>query len=105
MSDAPAPPGPPDGEAPGSGAAIAYDKVAQAAALIVQDAADYQRNALALSTAAQGKALALMLKNPAEIEQLAIAYVMALTGSAVVCSTAALISEQAAKLLQSFPRE
>ena len=102
MSDAPAPPVPP---APDDGAAIAYDKVAQAAALIVQDAADYQRNALALCTAAQGKALALMLHNPSQIEQLGIAYVMAMMGSAAASTTAALISEQAAAMLRNFPRE
>jgi hypothetical protein len=43
-----------------AGAAIAYQKVAQAAALAVQDATDYQRNILSISTVAQGKALALM---------------------------------------------
>ena len=43
-----------------TGAAIAYQKVAQAAALAVQDATDYQRNILSISTVAQGKALALM---------------------------------------------
>jgi len=102
VSDAPAPPVPP---APDDGAAIAYDKVAQAAALIVQDAADYQRNALALCTAAQGKALALMLQNPSQIEQLGIAYVMAMMGSAAASTTAALISEQAAAMLRNFPRE
>lgn len=106
MSDAPAPPVPPapDDGAAASGAAIAYDKVAQAAALIVQDAADYQRNALALCTAAQGKALALMLQDPAKIEQLGIAYVMAMMGSAAASTTAALISEQAAAMLRNFPR-
>ena len=44
-----------------AGTAIAYEKVAQAAALAVQDATDYQRNVLSISTAAQGKALAMML--------------------------------------------
>jgi hypothetical protein len=49
--------------APGTAAgnAIAYEKAVQAAALAVQDAADYQRNVLSISTAAQGKALAMML--------------------------------------------
>jgi hypothetical protein len=44
-----------------AGNAIAYEKAVQAAALAVQDAADYQRNVLSISTAAQGKALAMML--------------------------------------------
>lgn len=60
-----------------AGAAIAYQKVAQAAALAVQDATDYQRNVLSISTVAQGKALALMFAEKkvdpyAEILQLAI---------------------------------
>ena len=103
MSDpAPAPPGPPPAD---SGATIAYDKVAQTASLIVQDAADYQRNTLAVCSAAQGKALARMLANPAEIEQLMLVLMSATLASAAVGATAALISEQAATLLKNFPRD
>ena len=43
-----------------AGNAIAYEKAAQAAALAVQDAADYQRNVLSICAVAQGKALAMM---------------------------------------------
>src|SRR5262245_24582151 len=48
------------------GAAIAYQKVAQAAALRVQDATDYQRNVMSISTVAQGQALAKMFSAPPE---------------------------------------
>jgi hypothetical protein len=44
-----------------AGAAIAYDKAVQAAAIATQDAADYERNVLSISAAVQGKALAMIL--------------------------------------------
>jgi hypothetical protein len=100
----PVDPGPGDAA---SGAAIAYDKVAQAAALAIQDAADYQRNALSISAAAQGKALAMMLQPSelANIERYSMIYVLALAGSMAASVTAGLISEQANAILRNFPRE
>jgi len=44
-----------------AGAAIAYDKATQSAAIATQDAADYERNVLSISAAVQGKALAMIL--------------------------------------------
>ena len=44
------------------GQAIAYQKVAQAAAFAVQDSTDYLRNIETMSTAAQGVALTLMIQ-------------------------------------------
>lgn len=44
-----------------SGAAIAFDKAAQAAALSIQDASDYARNVMSIASVAQGKALAEIL--------------------------------------------
>lgn len=52
-----------------SGAAIAYQKVAQAAAFAVQDSTDYLRNIMAMSSAATGVALKKMVENPATAAQ------------------------------------
>ena len=76
-----------------AGNAIAYEKAAQAAALAVQDAADYQRNVLSISTAAQGKALAMMLATEkvspyAEILGLAVVTALAATVTAGMASSA-----------------
>ncbi len=91
-----------NGSAANAGTAIAYQKVAQAAALAVQDATDYQRNVLSISTAAQGKALAMMLTektiNPyAEILLLAM---IASIGAAV---TAGAVHTVAAEVAKDFP--
>lgn len=52
-----------------NGAAIAYQKVAQAAAFAVQDSTDYLRNIMAMSSAATGVALKKMVENPATAAQ------------------------------------
>ena|SRR2546423_15014633 len=85
--------GPQAGTGTAAGNAIAYEKAAQAAALAVQDAADYQRNVLSISAAAQGKALAMMLATEkvapyAEILGLAVIASMAATLTAGLASTA-----------------
>ena len=85
-----------------AGTAIAYEKAAQAAALAVQDATDYQRNVLSISTVAQGKALAMMFAektiNPyAEILLLAI---IASVGAAI---TAGAVDFVAAEVAKDFP--
>jgi len=84
---------------------IAYQVVAHAAALAVQDAVDYQRNALSICAAAQGKALAMMLEDPAKIEQWTVVYTLALSGSAAASLTAGEIGKQATLILDNFPRE
>jgi hypothetical protein len=53
------------GSAATEGRGVAYQKVAQAAAFAVQDAIDYMRNIMTISTAAQGIALQKMVENPA----------------------------------------
>lgn len=63
-----------------AGATIAYDKAIQAAAFAAQDATDFQRNILALSTAVQGKAMELALGGD---EEALIPWAMALASSFV----------------------
>jgi len=72
-----------------AGAVIAYDKAIQAAALSVQDAADYERNVLSLSAAVQGKAMAMLLANPSDL-QLLVPFAAAIVSSMVAPITAGL---------------
>jgi len=81
--------GAPDGQQVSAGAAIAYDKAIQAAALSVQDAADYQRNVMSLSAAVQGKAMAMMLADPTD-EALLVPFAMAIVSSMVAPISAGL---------------
>jgi hypothetical protein len=87
-----------------AGGAVAYEKAAQAAAIEFQDAADYQRNVLSISSVAQGKALAMMFAEPAKIPQYAIIYILAMAGSLVAEITAGQIGQQAATTLEKFPK-
>jgi hypothetical protein len=63
-----------------AGVAIAYDKVAQATSLGIQDATDYERNVLAIASAAQGKALAMILAGT-NVPNATTAFVLALVAS------------------------
>lgn len=87
-----------------AGVAIAYDKAAQAAALAVQDAADYQRNMLTISTTVQGKAMAMMLASGGMNEAALVSYAMALASSVAAPLVAGLAAERIAGVLQTFPR-
>jgi hypothetical protein len=87
-----------------AGGAIAYDKAAQAAALAVQDAADYQRNMLSISTTVQGKAMAMMLASGGVNEPALIAYAMALVSSLAAPIAAGMAAESVTKAVESFPR-
>ncbi|WP_395943769.1 hypothetical protein [Brevundimonas sp.] len=87
-----------------AGAAIAYDKATQAAALAAQDAADYQRNMLSISTTVQGKAMAMMLASSGMSEPALIAYAMALVSSLAAPIAAGMAAESVAKVLPEFPR-
>lgn len=87
-----------------AGTAIAYEKAAQAAALAMQDAADYQRNVMSVSAVAQGKALAMMLAEPAQAASYAMPFVLALVGSLAASITAGMASTEASKALQAFPK-
>lgn len=87
-----------------AGGAIAYDKAAQAAAISVQDAADYQRNVLSISTAVQGKAMAMMLASSGANEPALIAYVMALVSSFAAPVAAGVAAESVTHALTDFPK-
>lgn len=87
-----------------AGGAIAYDKAAQAAAISVQDAADYQRNMLSISTAVQGKAMAMMLASGGMSEPALIAYAMALVSSFAAPIAAGVAAESVTHALSDFPK-
>jgi hypothetical protein len=88
-----------------AGGVIAYDKAAQAAAISVQDAADYQRNVLSISTTVQGKAMAMMLASSPTINEPAlVAYAMALVSSFAAPIAAGLAAESVTKAFETFPR-
>lgn len=87
------------------GAALAYDQVAQACALAIQDAADYQRNVMSVATAAQGKALALMMSDPVNIERYAVVFTLALVSPVAAAVTAGLVGAQVNETLRDFPRQ
>ncbi len=88
-----------------AGAAISYDKAAQAAALAMQDAADYQRNVMSVSAIVQGKAMAKILASPgAPSEGALVAYVLALVSAIAAPISAAVASEAAILPLKNFPK-
>jgi len=86
-----------------AGVAIAYDKAAQAAALGVQDATDYERNVLSVSSAAQGKALAMILAG-VKVEDAAVAFVLALIASVVAPLVVAEVGMAQTAMLTNFPQ-
>lgn len=88
-----------------AGVAIAYDKAAQAAALGVQDATDYARNVMSISSAAQGKALAMILSgDPTKLEPGAIGFVLALIAAVVAPIVVAETGFAQTSMLKSFPQ-
>lgn len=86
-----------------AGAAIAYQKVAQAAALAVQDATDYQRNVLSISTVAQGQALALMFAEK-KVEPYAEILQQAIKASSNAVKIFGEVNTAAVKVATSFPK-
>jgi len=86
------------------GAAIAYEKAAQAASLWVQDAEDYQRNVMSVSNVAQGKALAMMFVDKENIKDYAVIFILAIVGSLAGTLTAGLAGVEAGKVLSEFPK-
>jgi len=86
-----------------AGVAIAYDKVAQATSLAIQDATDYQRNVLAISGATQGKAMAMMLAGVNEKGAVA-AFGMALIASIVAPFVAGEIGQIQIKTITDYPQ-
>jgi len=91
------------GSAANAGVAIAYQKVAQAAALAVQDATDYQRNILSISTVAQGKALAMMFaeKSVSPYAEILLLAILATIGATM---TVDLVNTAATKVATDFPK-
>ncbi|HEY2068064.1 MAG TPA: hypothetical protein VGG48_00795 [Rhizomicrobium sp.] len=96
-------PKPDNGARLSAGVAIAYDKAAQAAALGVQDATDYERNILSLSSATQGKALAMILAGD-NVPDAAVAFVLALVASFVAPIVVAEVGYAQTSMLKSFPQ-
>jgi len=94
----------PDGSRISAGAAIAYEKAAQAAAIAVQDAADYQRNVMSISTVAQGKALAMMLADQSKIPQGTVVFVLAMVASLAAALTAGQVGGEQTKMISAFPK-
>src|SRR5262245_60045155 len=93
------------GSSAGAGAAIAYQKVAQAAALRVQDATDYQRNIMSISTVAQGKALAKMFSAPPEsVVQYAPILVLAMLAPIAASIAAGQVDATATNVATTFPK-
>ena len=86
-----------------AGVAMAYDKAAQAAALGVQDATDYERNVLSISSAAQGKALAMILAGD-NVPDAAIAFVLSLISSVVAPIVVYEVGEAQTNMLNGFPQ-
>ncbi len=92
-----------------AGAPIAYQKAAQALAFSVQDAVDYQRNILSMTSAAEGKALQLMFEDIAteNVEALAehaVVYVLSMLGGLAGGLVAEQITTASGKALAAFPR-
>ncbi len=86
-----------------AGAAIAYDKAAQAAAIAFQDVADYQRNIMSISTAVQGKSMALIMGGDVTAGPI-LAYVMALLSTAAATATGTADTSAWTTSLSEFPR-
>ncbi len=86
-----------------AGVAIAYDKAAQAAALGVQDATDYERNILSISSATQGKALAMILAGT-NTKDAGIAFLLALVASIVAPIVVYEVGLAQTSMLKEFPQ-
>ena len=96
--------GPQGAPAKEAGAAIAYQKVAQAAALRVQDATDYQRNIMSISTVAQGQALAKMFSAPPEsVAQYAPLLVLAMLTPIAAAIAVGQVDTTATTVAKTFP--
>jgi hypothetical protein len=86
-----------------AGAAIAFEKAAQAASLSVQDASDYARNVMSLAGVAQGKALAEILAG-VNVDNATTAMTQAQAAvTAAVTAVGALTAAQTT-MLNAFPR-
>jgi hypothetical protein len=92
-----------------AGTPIAYQKASQALAFSVQDAVDYQRNVLSMTSAAEGKALQLMFEdianeNPVALGEHAVVYILAMVGGLAGGLVAEYITNESGKALAAFPK-
>jgi AAA15 family ATPase/GTPase len=94
---------PSTGTALSSGAVIAYEKVAQAAAYALQDAVDYQRNMLSITGAAQGKAIAMIIAG-VNVDNATKALAAATAAATDAIANVAAISTNIDAMLTGFPR-
>lgn len=99
----------PGGPAANAGTPIAYQKAAQALAYSVQDAVDYQRNILSMTSAAEGKALALMFEDiaaeqPEALAEHALVYILSMLGSLAGGLVAEQIANASGEALAKFPK-
>lgn len=74
-----------------------------AAALAAQDAADYQRNILALSAAVQGKAMALLLDGRTDPANATGAFSLAAAAALLAPISASLAAAAIAEVTEKFP--
>lgn len=98
-----------DGTVLNAGTPIAYQKASQALAFSVQDAVDYQRNILSMTSAAEGKALQLMFEDIANnnikaLGEHAIVYILAMVGGLAGGLVAEQITTQSGEALKAFPK-
>ncbi len=83
-------------------AGINYNKAGQAAAIAVQDAADYLRNVMTITSTAQGMALKLLLETKDPLYGQVLEKAIESTSKAVANFEA--VGKSAASVASSFPR-
>ncbi len=87
-----------------TGTGIAYQKVSQAAALAIQDAADFMRNLMTISATATGVAKTKMVEDPAVNIPLFTPVIETAEGIATFATTQfTAVGEAAAKVVTGFP--
>ncbi len=82
---------------------MAYNSVAQSAAIAIQDAVDNLRNVNAITAAVIGTALAMALEDPAMTDQLQVVVGFAKKMSEDATENFRTVGKSAADVLNSFP--
>lgn len=85
-------------------ATIAYQKVTQAAAFSVQDATDYLRNIMSISSTAQGVVLKLMIEHKEEAPLYAPIIAEAQAAVTAAQANLAAVGTTASDIVSSFPK-
>ena len=89
-----------------TGTGIAYQKVSQAAALAIQDAADFMRNLMTISATATGVAMTKMVEDPAVNIPLFTPVIETAQSIATFATTQfTAVGEAAAKVVTGFPNK